>query len=83
MLNQLYSKISKDDVRKVFVKHRLTRYFSTLLKEAYHFKDKYRYKFAWFQDGEILLKKDETSKPLRVVSSQDLVILSDVEENKA
>lgn len=80
LLSQLDSKISKEDVRKIFVKHRLTPYFSTLLKEAYQFKDKYRYKFAWFQDSEILLKKDETSKPLRVVSSQDLVLLAETED---
>lgn len=82
LLNQLDSKIATEDVRKVFVKLRLTHYFSQLLKDAYQFKDKYKYKFVWFQDSEILLKKEETAKPLRIVSRKDLEILAEVEDAK-
>lgn len=80
LLNQLDSKVSSADVRKVLIKHRLTHYFSGLLKEAYQFKDKYKYKFAWFSDSEILLKKIETSKPRRIVCSKDLTLLAEEEE---
>lgn len=63
---------STNDVKKIVVKHRMTPYFTNLLKEAYKFKDTHNYKFVWFQEKEILLKKEESSKLIRIQCSADL-----------
>lgn len=63
---------STKEVKKIVIKHRMTPYFSNLLKDTYKFKESNNYKFAWFQEKEILLKKEESSRPIRIQRSADL-----------
>lgn len=80
MLNKILLDLPAEDMRKVFVKNRMTQYFSNLLKEAYSFKEKYKFQYVWFQDNEILMKKKESSRPQRVVSQVDLERLAGIED---
>lgn len=59
-------------LKKIVLKHRMTPYFSDLFKETYKFKESHHYKFAWFQETVILLKKDDSSKPIRIQCAADL-----------
>lgn len=63
---------STSEHKKIIIKHRMTPYFSDLLNETFKFKEKNKYKFAWFQENVILLKKEESSKPISILSSADL-----------
>lgn len=72
MLNKINLDLPDDDMRKVIVKNRMTQYFSNLLKEAYAFKEKYKFQYVWFQDNEILMKKTESSRPQKIESKMDL-----------
>lgn len=76
MLNKINLALSDGDMRKVIVKNRMTQYFSNLLKEAYSFKEKYKFQYVWFQDNEILMKKTESSKPNKIESKMDLIRLA-------
>lgn len=67
---------STNESKKIIVKHRMTPYFTNLLKEVYKYKDTHNYKFAWFQEKEILLKKEESSKLIRIQCSADLQSLN-------
>lgn len=80
MLNKINTELPAEDMRKVIVKNRMTQYFSNLLKEAYSFKNKYKFEYVWFQDNEILMKKTESSRPQRIVSQFDLNKLAEIED---
>lgn len=80
MLNKIYLDLPDTDMRKVIVKNRMTHYFSNLLKEAYSFKDKYKFEYVWFQDNEILMKKTESSRPQKIQSKIDLNALAAIED---
>lgn len=66
---------STENIKKIIIKHRMTPYFSDLLNETFKFKEKNKYKFAWFQENVILLTKEESSKPICILSSGDLKAL--------
>lgn len=79
LLHLLDKTLPKTDLRKIFFKDRLIRYNIELLKEARKFKADNKYKFVWYQNSDILLKKNETSHTIRIRSSADLVRLGNNE----
>lgn len=75
LLNTIDTSLPNTDLRKIFFKDRLIKYNMELLKEARKFKADNGYKYVWFQNTDILLKKNETSQNLRIRSKADLLRL--------
>lgn len=75
LLQMIDKSLPKSDLRKIFFKDRLIKYNMELLREARKFKEDNGYKFVWFQNSDILLKKNETSQCVKIRSSADLVRL--------
>lgn len=73
LLQQVDTALPSSDLKKIIIKDRLTPYYSNLMKEAFIFKAKYKYKYVWFKDT-VLIKKDDSSKIIRVFSKEDLPI---------
>lgn len=61
---------------KIFVNEQLTTTQKKLLYEARQFKLAFHFRYAWFSNGQILLKKDETSKPIVIKSLGDIDALA-------
>lgn len=60
----------------IFLNHDMTRENQKLFKEARDFKKQENYKYVWFENGAIYLRKTEKSKIIQVVSSETLNNLS-------
>lgn len=61
--------------QRVYFNHRLTNANRHLLGEARKFKREHNFKFVWYSNGEIFLRKDENSRAIRV---SDLSVLSSI-----
>jgi hypothetical protein len=57
---------------KIFINQKLTSCQKTLLYNTKEFAKQYNFKFTWIHRSQILLKKDETSKPIYIRSVEDL-----------
>lgn len=55
----------------------LTNYFIDLLKKAKEIKEKLQFKFAWYKNCAIYLKKQEGALPLRIASPEHLIELTE------
>lgn len=71
LLNTLIS-LPANDLRKVFIKPRLSRFNQHLMNEARKFKAEHNFKFLWFQNKDILLKESESSRIFQIRSEEDL-----------
>lgn len=80
LLQHLDSNLAKSDKRKVYFKDRLTPYNNNLLAEAKKFCIENHYKYVWFQNCDILVKKTDTSKPAKIVITSDLLKLKNTVE---
>lgn len=80
LLHMLDSKLDKSDKRKIYFKDRLTPFNNNLLVEAKKFCTDNKYKYVWFQNCDILIKKTETSKPTKIVIKADLLKLKNNSE---
>lgn len=79
LLQQIVPKLPASDKNKILIKNRMTPYYITLLKEAVQFKSSMKYEFAWFQNCEILLKKNAESKVIKVPNKLFLEALMEAE----
>lgn len=59
---------------QIFLGHHLTREKSTLFYEARKLRKAGTVKHAWVKDGQILIKKDDTSKPIYLKRLDDINI---------
>ncbi|XP_055590547.1 uncharacterized protein LOC129742643 [Uranotaenia lowii] len=58
--------------QRIYFNQRLTHLNQRLLGIARKFKTDHHYKFVWFSNGFVFLKKDEKSKALKITDIQDL-----------
>lgn len=58
--------------QRLFFNDRLTLYNKRLLWQAKQVAKEYAYAFVWSREGDILRKKDEQSRPTRILSPQML-----------
>lgn len=75
LLNTFDKSLPNTDLRKIFIKPRLSRHNQQLMSEARKFRAENNYKFLWFQNGDILLKESETTRVFAIRSEEDLVKL--------
>lgn len=61
--------------QRVYFNHRLTNVNHHLLGEARRYKREHNFKFVWYSNGEIFLRKDENSRAIRV---NDVTVLSSI-----
>jgi hypothetical protein len=62
--------VSNDD-SKIFIKDQISSYNMQLLKETKKLKVDGKVKFVWFQNGNVLVRQDETSKIIKIKSQED------------
>ena len=62
--------------KNVTIRENLTKYRRFLYAEANKVKNKLRYQFLWTWQGQILMRKDATTKAFKISSLQDLNKLS-------
>lgn len=60
-------------VSKIFINEHLTPYNKSLLFKTKNLAREKHYKFAWFKNGKILLRKDTDSNVIRIRNEQDLL----------
>lgn len=60
----------------IYVNEHLTHELKSLFYHARNFKKENNYKFCWTRDGKIFIRKDETSRILRIKLIEDLNQLS-------
>lgn len=82
LLQQIVPTLPPGDINKILIKNRMTPYYINLLQEAVKFKISMKYEYAWFQNSEVLLKKNAESKIIKVPNKSFLEALSEA-ENKA
>lgn len=77
--NSKISKLSANNILstwsneiKVYVNERLTKDRRTLFGQARRTGKDKQFKFIWVNNGDILMKKDESSKTIRISIQQDL-----------
>lgn len=58
---------------EIYFFNQLTAYNLELLAEARNLKNKFKFKFIWFQNNQVLLRKSEKAKIYSIRSKQDLV----------
>lgn len=58
--------------QKIYLGHHLTRNNSTIFYEARKLRKKGLVKYAWVKEGQILIKKSETSKPIYLNCMEDI-----------
>lgn len=75
LLHMIDSTLPKVDKQKIYFKERLTPYNNELLIETKKFCAENQFKYVWFQNCDILVKKTETSKPTKIVVKSDLLKL--------
>ncbi|XP_039287715.1 uncharacterized protein LOC120352090 [Nilaparvata lugens] len=56
----------------VYINENLSAYYRGLLMEAKHFAKENGYRYTWVMNGKIYLRKQEDSRPIRLVSHADL-----------
>lgn len=61
---------------KIIIKDHLSPFNVRLLKEAKKLKTDGKYKYVWFQNSSVLIRKDETAKIIKVKSQEDIVKLN-------
>lgn len=61
--------------QRIYFNHRLTSANRVLLNEARKFKRNNNFKFAWYSNGNVFLRKDESSKAIHV---SDVSVLSSI-----
>lgn len=83
LLQQIVPNLPASDKNKILIKNRMTPYYITLLKEAVQFKSSMKYEFAWFQNGEVLLKKNAESKIIKVPNKSFLETLMNAEKDRS
>lgn len=74
LLSSINNSVSEDK-RKIYIQNRLTPFNQELLKDARKFKLDNNYKYAWFQNTDVLLKETDSSKIVRIRSKADLLAL--------
>lgn len=72
LLSTLVNDLPANDLRKIYIKHRLSRYNLHLMSEARKFQVERNFKFLWFQNTDILLKESESSRIIQIRSEEDL-----------
>lgn len=70
-------KIPPADKRKVIFKDRMTTENLQLLKVAHEFKNKFKFKYAWFKGNSVFLKKEDQGKSFRIRSELDFSEISE------
>lgn len=60
---------------KVFINERLTKSKQTPFAQTRSASEEKHYKLAWLSNSDILVRKDENSKIIKIKSSQDIVNL--------
>lgn len=75
LLHMIDSTLLKTDKQKIYFKERLTPYNNALLIETKKFCIENQFKYVWFQNCDILVKKTESSKPTKIVVKADLLKL--------
>ncbi|XP_062541487.1 uncharacterized protein LOC134209522 [Armigeres subalbatus] len=58
--------------QQIFINHHLTSINQRILGATRKFKKDYNYRFVWFANGSVFLRKDENSKIIRVNDVHDL-----------
>lgn len=59
--------------RIIFFRDHLTDYGMNLFAKANTLRHQLKYKFLWTKDGQILLRENERSRPIRISSEYDLL----------
>lgn len=52
----------ENDNENIYINHDMTRWNIQLFKAAKEFKNNKNYKYLWFSNGKILMRKSDTSK---------------------
>lgn len=58
--------------QRIYFNHRLTPANQRLLGATRRYKKQNNFKFAWFSNGEIFLRKDESSRAIKITDIRDL-----------
>ena len=61
---------------RIYINENLTAQRRKLFKEVRDFQKEHNWNSAWTIDGKIFVKKDIYSKPLKIVSENDLIVLA-------
>ncbi|KAG8246560.1 hypothetical protein J6590_082141 [Homalodisca vitripennis] len=61
----------KSSGQKIYFKENLTYFFKGLLKEAKSRARIHNYRFVWFKNGKILVKKNEEDRNIIVIKTLD------------
>lgn len=75
LLSSIDKSVSDADTRKIYIQNRLTPFHLELMRDARKFKMDNNYKFVWFQNTDVLLKKSDSSRIIRIRSKADLLSL--------
>lgn len=67
--NEIGFQIEKD--QQIFFRDHLTPYRLQLYRDAQHLKKEHNYKYLWIQNGNILFRKDEGTKIIKITSRND------------
>jgi FtsZ-binding cell division protein ZapB len=59
----------------LYINDNLTPYYKKLLFRAKEVRQKLNYKYLWVANSKVLMKKDDSSRPVRIVSENDLLKL--------
>lgn len=80
----LPTQLGFDNKKEILLFHQLTAYNLELLAGARKIKTKFNFKFAWFQNNQILLRKAEKTRIFAIRSKQQLIELDCLlEDNKS
>jgi FtsZ-binding cell division protein ZapB len=60
----------------LYINENLTTYYKKLLFQAKEVRRRLSYKYLWVANSKILIKKDDSSRPVRIVSENDLLKLN-------
>lgn len=75
LLSSIDKSVNDADTRKIYIQSRLTPFHLELLRDSRKFKTDNNYKFVWFQNTDVLLKKSDSSRIIRIRSKADLLAL--------
>lgn len=64
--------IGYEENKPVRIRHEMTKENRELFKEALNFKIQNEYKFLWFKNSTLLIRKDEVAKPFIIKNKHDL-----------
>lgn len=71
LLDELDESFVGPNLRKIYFKDRLTRENLILLRESRNYARMNGFKYVWVQDGTILMKYSENSRPIKISSRKD------------